>query len=255
MPELPPSREDQVTATINLAIQGERIEARLTVPAGETTPSRLLPVFRALADAIVDVGVAQEAARGKTVSCSRGCGACCRQLVPISGTEARALRELVRDLPETRRNRIEERFRDARRRLDAAGLSEVLLASRAFEAGEAERVGLGYFHLGIACPFLEDEACSIYEDRPIACHEYLVTSDPAHCARPSALTVECIPIPSRVSTALSRLSRRPEDTGRSWVPLITALEWAERNPDEPSRPGPELLEGLIGSLASQSRNK
>jgi Fe-S-cluster containining protein len=250
----PPAADDQITATIALTILGERFDAQVTVPSGNTSCSRLLPVFRALADAIVGVGVEQCAREGKTVSCRRGCGACCRQLVPISGTEAREIRTLVRELPEPRRTEVEGRYRAARERLDGAGLSEPLLSSRPFEPGEAERLGLAYFHLGIACPFLEDEACSIYEDRPIACHEYLVTSDPAHCARPSAETVECVPVASRVSTALSRVGRGPEQTGRAWVPLIAALDWAEQNPEEPSRPGPVLLRELIEELTSPSRN-
>lgn len=246
----PPIGDDQITATIALSILGERFDAQVTVPSGNTSCSRLLPVFRALADAIVGVGVEQCAREGKAVSCRRGCGACCRQLVPISGTEARAIRALVRDMPESRRNEVEGRYRAARERLVEAGLSEPLHASRPFEPGEAERLGLAYFRLGIACPFLEDEACSIYDDRPISCHEYLVTSDPVHCARPSAETVSCVPVAARVSAALSRVSRRPDETGRAWVPLIAALEWAEQNPEEPSRPGPILLRELIEELTS-----
>ena len=40
-------------------------------------------------------------------------------------------------------------------------------------------LGREYFQLGIPCPFLEEESCSIYHDRPITCREYLVTSPPA----------------------------------------------------------------------------
>jgi len=195
--------EDRITAAITLTIQGERFDAQVTVPSGTTTCSRLLPVFRALAEAIVGVGVEQCGNEGKTVSCSRGCGACCRQLVPISGTEAREIRALIRDLPEPRRTEVEGRFRDAGQRLETAGLSEHLLADRPFAPGESERLGLEYFRLAVA---------------------------------------------ARVSTALSRLDRRPGETGRAWVPLILAPEWAERNPEEAPRPGPELLSGLIGLL-------
>jgi Fe-S-cluster containining protein len=246
--EQPADDEARTTATIALSIQGERFDARMMVPSENTTCSRLLPVFRALAAAIVGVGVERSGKEGKTVSCSRGCGACCRQLVPISATEAREIRALVRNLEEPRRREVEDRFREARHRLDAAGFSEQLMSAQPLASGESDRFGLEYFHLGIPCPFLEDEACSIYEDRPIACREYLVTSDPVHCAQPSAETVACVPVAARVSTALARLDHRADKPGRAWVPLILAPLWAEQNPDELSGTGPDLLRGLIGHL-------
>jgi Fe-S-cluster containining protein len=246
-----PLEEPTATATIALAIQGEQFEARVTVPSGPTSYSTLLPVFRALAEAIVKVGVEHSKGEGKTVSCAKGCGACCRQLVPISATEARGIRALLDGLPEPRQSEIRGRFLAARRRLEEAGLLDRLLSSRSFDPGASEPFGLEYFHLGVPCPFLEEEACSIYEERPIACREYLVTSDPLHCARPSAQTVACVGIASRVSTALCRLDRK-EEPGRSWIPLIVAPEWAERNPSEkPPRPGPDLLRDLIGQLTAE----
>ena len=39
-----------------------------------------------------------------------------------------------------------------------------------------------YFDAGVACPLLVDGRCSVRSVRPLACREYLVTSDPRHCA-------------------------------------------------------------------------
>ena len=119
---------------------------------------------------------------GKSISCKAGCGACCRQLVPITPTEAYNLRDLIESLPEPRRSDIRARFAEARRKLDEAGLLEKLLHPETV-GDELRAVGMEYFRLGIACPFLEAESCSIYPDRPIACREYLVTS-PAEGAAP-----------------------------------------------------------------------
>jgi Fe-S-cluster containining protein len=69
---------------------------------------------------------------------------------------------------------VRARFADSLRRLDEAGLK-----ARLAEAGDAGAQGatvrtlsLEAFALGIACPFLEDEACSIYADRPLACRQH-----------------------------------------------------------------------------------
>jgi len=55
-----------------------------------------------------------------------GCGACCRQLVPITEIEARYLGELVEFLAQERQTEIRRRFADVLRRLDEADLLETL---------------------------------------------------------------------------------------------------------------------------------
>lgn len=254
MAENPPLPEATARATVGLTIQGVQFQARMTVPAGPATPGRLLPVFRRLAESIVSVGVEAVEGAGRKVTCSKGCGACCRQLVPITRTEAHALRELIERLPEPRRVEIRRRFAEAARRLDAAGWLDRLLSPRPLDGGVTDRFGLDYFALGIACPFLEDEACSIYEERPISCREYLVTSDPVHCSKPSPETVACVPVASRVSNALGRLEAGGEigPDEPFWIPLIVAPRWAERLPPETAeRTGLELLKDLLGRLEGE----
>ena len=51
-----------------------------------------------------------------------------------------------------------------------------------------------YLGLELACPFLEDDACSIYAERPSACREYLVSSPKELCARPLTEPVQAVPI-------------------------------------------------------------
>src|SRR5262249_43913345 len=143
------------------------------------------------------------------ISCRKGCGACCRQAVPITTVEARRLRELVDELPEPRRSEVQARFAEARRRLTEAGLLEKLLYPEQWTEGEARTLGVAYFQQAIACPFLESESCSIYHDRPMACREYLVTSPAENCSRPTAEGVRCLPLPFSVWKAVARLDEAP----------------------------------------------
>ena len=53
----------------------------------------------------------------RSSSSNATCGACCRQLVPISALEARELVRLVDRMPEPRRSVLRQRFNDALRRL------------------------------------------------------------------------------------------------------------------------------------------
>ena len=112
---MPPMDDRELTTVeVDFAISDQRVEARIPVPVGPTAPRELLPVFRAVAEAIVEQGVAAAAARGEAVSCRAGCGACCRQLVPITEVEARVLAELIEALPEPRQSEVRGRFVAAR---------------------------------------------------------------------------------------------------------------------------------------------
>src|SRR5436190_450216 len=121
----------------------------------------MLPFFRAVAEAIVDRGIRHVEAEGKMVSCRAGCGACCRQLVPITPAEAHQVASVVEALAEPRRTTVRQRFADARARLAETPLLAMLEDPGTFTDGDLQRLGLDYFALGIACPFLEDESCSI----------------------------------------------------------------------------------------------
>ena len=245
-PQLP--TDEVVTANIALSGPDWELRTKVEVPTGPTSVRQLLPAAQAFADKVVDAAVQASEAQGQKISCKKGCGACCRQLVPIAETEARHIHDVVEALPEPRRTEIRTRFADARRQLQESGLLEKLQnQNREWQVGESVTFGLQYFAQGISCPFLEEGACSIYADRPIACREYLVTSPAENCAKPTAQTIKAVPLPLKVWTAIARFDKvATTERFIRWVPLILAPEWAETHPgDSTPRPGPELLQELF----------
>jgi Fe-S-cluster containining protein len=244
------NQPDSGTARVELSGQEWQLQATMTVPAGPTHLRQILPMVQELTNKVVDVAAHAAEQDGERVSCKKGCGACCRQLVPIAEVEARGISELVEKMPEPRRTAIRARFAEARRRLESSGVLTKLLEHNEWSDGDGRAIGLQYFSQGIPCPFLEEESCSIHPVRPIACREYLVTSPAENCSRPSADTVKMVPVPLKVWTALARFDE-PSPGARfiRWVPLILALEWAETHPEEPPpRPGPDLLRQLFEHL-------
>ena len=231
-----------VKAAAELVIAGKKLKVEMPVPAGPVRLSDMLPFFRYLTDSFV--GLAEENARaaGASVSCKKGCGACCRQLVPIAEIEARHLEELVGRLPEPRRSEIRARFERARQRLQAAGLLDALLEPGQIAEEAVVPLGLAYFGLGIACPFLEDESCSIHAERPLACREYLVVSPAEHCASPSAESIEPVKLVVHTAKAIRAMTAAWSSHGVRWVPLVLAASWAETHADTtPLRPGVEWV--------------
>jgi hypothetical protein len=93
-----------VTANIELASPDWEMRFQVGVPEAPIAATELLPLAQNLSNAIVDATVREIETRGGKISCCKGCGACCRQLVPISEVEARYIAELVESLPEPRQS-------------------------------------------------------------------------------------------------------------------------------------------------------
>jgi Fe-S-cluster containining protein len=212
-----------------------------------------LPLVQSLSETMIGAVTQDLAQQGHHVSCKKGCGACCRQMVPVSSVEARYLADLVEDMSEPRRSEIRERFAAALRRLEENGYLEKMRHIDQWTDEDYKALGADYFRLGIACPFLEEESCSIHPQRPVSCREFLVTSPAEHCANGRDENVRPINFPFKMWWALARFDPLPADARFvPWVPLILALEWTADHPDnEIPKPGPELVSQLFGKLAGK----
>jgi len=243
-----------VAVSVALSIRGRRYDLEMGVFADTVGAEAMLPLFRSFAEGFIDVAVKEAEQQGKKITCQKGCGACCRQLVPISAIEARQLAKLVESMPPVRRQIIRQRFTNARRKLEQEGLLDVLSQPHGIDQEKRQKLAPDYFGLGIACPFLENESCSIHADRPIACREYLVTSPAEFCASPTPDKVEMITSPAgQVWTWLARMDSTASDDYSGWIPLILALEYAANHPADPlPRPGKEWVEEFFKSVTQKS---
>jgi Fe-S-cluster containining protein len=221
----------QFTATLRLSVGELKIAHPITVPSAAVPATEIVPALQGLVNAVV---AAAEAEAGKAISCRKGCGACCRQLVPISRTEGEALLALVEAMPGERREVLGQRFAAAEAAIMQAGLAE--------RAGRGDRdLSLAYFALKVPCPFLEDESCSIHPDRPLVCREYLVTSPAELCSGPAQEGVTPVAVP-KVSLA----ARRLQDDKDEWFPLALLMHWARSRPrDVQRKPGPQWIERFL----------
>lgn len=216
-----------ITGRVTLSFRGRPVDMEMTVPAKPVKARRMLPVFQQMTTSFVDLSVKAAQEAGREVSCKKGCGACCRQPVPLAEVEIFELAELVENLPEPRRAQIKQKFEEGCERFRQNGWFERLndFATLSFE--ERGELIKDYFYEGVACPFLEDESCSIHAARPLACREYLVTSPAENCARPSIETVQMVEVPIKPSKALRYVGLSGNPMRVNFIPLILALEWAE----------------------------
>jgi Fe-S-cluster containining protein len=223
------------------------LEVEIKVPAAPIRAVDLLPILMSFDAAVVGAYEKETVRQGKTISCKKGCGACCRQLVPISEVEAQYLAELVAEMPPERRDRVETRFRQAREELQRRGMRERLLEAAGLSAPDQRRqLVIDYYACGVACPFLEEESCSIHLDRPLICREYTVTSPPERCADPAQQDIYGVHIPIHFSNLLRRFADGEGNSPYRWLPLVLALNWAsQESKPMPRLPGPRLLENFF----------
>lgn len=225
--------EQWITGNITLKVAGQPLDLELTVPSDPVRPDRMLPVFQKMTDSFVEMSVAAAAANGEKVSCAKGCGACCRQAVPVSVIEAIRLAEVVEAMPIERQTLVKKRFADSLAHFEAIGwfdrIRDLSENRRQDPQHELEKkineAVMEYFGQSIECPFLENESCTIHEDRPLACREYLVTSPAENCVDPTNASIDMVNVFLKPSKPIRFLGVDPAAV--RFIPLIESLAVAE----------------------------
>jgi len=241
--------QNSIDANIKLNIGNQDCEISFSVPEGKSGPDAVLPFARELTNKVVDTAVNDFLKDDKTISCEKGCGACCVQLVPITDIEAREIATLIKSLPKVKKREIREKFELAKKTFTEAGLWQTLSHPENVDDDNVRELGHEYFAQQVACPFLEDGACSIHPVRPLACREFLVTSPAVYCQKPNENDVVTVDIPSRISNALGRLGEHDPHYVSRWLPLIVAPFWQALHPNQPiKKTGPEWIEELLGYI-------
>jgi len=243
---------ETVQVNFTLALKEGQMQASVEVPAGRVSVTELLPVLQSFTMRVVGEVTAHLEASGRHVSCRAGCGACCRQLVPLSIFEAEALGEWIRSLPAAQQQALAARFHAALLALRDKGILDRITLELWEEGSDASRqLVIDYQAAGVPCPFLVEESCSIHPIRPLICREYMVTSPPQFCVEPKSELVDGVRMPVQLSKALYQLGAKLENDPTGWVPLVYLFHWIKSDAAPGARisgPGPEVLRTIFAEL-------
>jgi Fe-S-cluster containining protein len=155
---------------------------------------------------IVLHSIEQSVKTRKHISCKAGCGSCCAHAVPVTKLEALNLANVVKNIPGSRQPRIRQRFADSQSALATAGLE-------------------GAFR---EITNLDKQSCSIYQDRPLECRDYLITFAPKHCEQLNAEKIQPIDSKLRLTPALTKQSQECfGEKSDGWIPMLYCLDWAK----------------------------
>lgn len=219
-----------LTANFDLKIGDEVVSCRATVPDSKITAVDLIPIYQILTNQIVSHSIEQSVKAGKSISCKAGCGSCCAQPVPVTELEALNLAKVVKNMPEHRQKQIRQRFADSQAAIADAGLEDSLKEIANLDKESRKALGVKYFSLRLDCPFLEEQSCSIYPDRPLECREFVVTSDPKYCAQLNAKEIKHIDSKLRLTPALRKQSQACfGEKSAGWMLMVYCLDWAKSN--------------------------
>ncbi|MDH5774712.1 MAG: YkgJ family cysteine cluster protein, partial [Nitrospirota bacterium] len=142
---------------LNLSIDttsGE-MHAQVDVPTGVIPISDIVPVLRSLGEQAQALEVSNTLQSGKTISCQKGCGACCRQMIPVSPPEAFVLIDGMHMLPSNQQERIRQNLALTKKHLQNVGLLHPLqdLADSPHQHSddELESLNRAYYALRLPC--------------------------------------------------------------------------------------------------------
>ncbi|MEZ5279133.1 MAG: hypothetical protein R2770_01565 [Acidimicrobiales bacterium] len=122
------------------------------------------------------------------------------------------------------------------------GPDDLLAAARALIDSSSRRIIDDPEEADVACPLLDDGVCSIRPDRPLACREYLVTSDPKHCAPPGESADQVVRIRSATDVVGGFAEVAASFNETKHYILAFALADAAAN-GAPERPEPQARSG------------
>jgi hypothetical protein len=118
--------QQQQAIAIELVTAQGPLRAMLPIPPKPMRLPELAFNFMAMSSKLTDMAVADEERAGREISCRKGCGACCRQVVPLSPPEAWMIADLIAGMNEGARSAARAAFASVAEALDRAGLKASL---------------------------------------------------------------------------------------------------------------------------------
>ena len=209
------------------------------------TLADIVPMSRSLSSKLIQIVLEKFDSDGTVVPCRKGCGVCCNYLVYLSIPEAFRMVEEVMPLEQREDvikscRQLAERFREK--------LNEPANADTVNESQKA-KISRCYYSVKQSCPFLCNNLCTIYEQRPIICREHIVVGSVSQClgdGSHEAMDAN-VKVPISIAEVLGQLTIELEHGNREAVVLPCVFDWYQRDVERSKRtwPAPMMVERFI----------
>jgi Fe-S-cluster containining protein len=251
---------DAESICFELDVAGKIMPFHINVTAENATLADIVPLARKLSTKTAIAFLASLRENGQSVPCCKGCCACCSSLIPLSVPEVFRLREELLAMPIDSSNRIlRSCINTAERILDKTQRTTYL---EGFSKDGNPRIRISqinkwYCELKLACPLLSEGLCTLYEQRPLACREHIVTGSSDPCQKDHKCRPNVAPMPVSVLEALGQLAGELEQTDVEAVMLPLSFAWAQDNLEraEQTWPAVEMVKRFVEILKQKVPKK
>jgi Fe-S-cluster containining protein len=244
---------------LELDILGINLNFHIEVCKERAKLADIVPLARKLSDRITEIVLRRISSSGDSIPCRKGCSACCKRcLVPMSVPEAFRFKEEIIAEPASRRESVWETCLQAARLILSQRPPESLIyqtdTASPLQSADMGPISDWYTSLNLACPFLYNNVCGIYEQRPLACREHFIKGSSMAC-RGQGGVAEVIEMPVQLPNVLGRLASDLEGKEMESVILPLALVWCQENPgrDERTWPAEIMVRRFVEIVESMAR--
>lgn len=172
-----------------------------------------------------------------SISCRKGCSACCSYLVPLSAAEAFRLFKEVRSTKSPERKALMQSFTEGAQKI----LKKRIEIPAGGDSDFQNRLSDWYAGIGLSCPFMSGGLCTIYQQRPLACREHYVSSSPDMCRPAHGDFPDVVELPVSVLKVLVDLGSKLENIKQESIMLPLSLAWAAINKERAEMTWPAVM--------------
>ncbi|MHC4394710.1 MAG: YkgJ family cysteine cluster protein [Planctomycetota bacterium] len=241
------------TIELELDIFGRAVRYGIDVADKQARLADIVPIARTVCSKVAVTVLEKLREDGEAIPCHKGCSACCHYLTSLSVPEAFRLSEELLAMPAESGKAVLESYLEAAKKILDNMPEDFDITSEPTQINEQaqmSQLSSWYAGLELACPFLSDNLCTIYDQRPTACRENIVTGSAEMCKVEGQDGTQVVKMPVSVTEALARLAADLEQSSVEAVMLPLALPWAEENQQRGERTwlAPMMVEKFVDIL-------
>ena len=214
----PKNLDDKKVFDLTLDVYDQKLDFQIAASVKCVKLSAIVPTARTIASQIA-CAVLKDFRNYHDVPCCQRCAPLCHELVKLSVPEVFRLTEEITKMPDYQKNIVLKSHIE--------GPEKTLNQTKEIPAD-----------LHLPCPFLVDDTCAIYSQRPITCRQKIVI---APFSENIPERPETIAPPIDINAALVRLDSMLEQTAPKTVNLQWALLWSNENAERSAQVWPANL--------------
>jgi Fe-S-cluster containining protein len=231
--------------SLDLDLFGESTQFRIGVEDKQAKLADIVPMARLLSTRIIQSVQNILAGNGIAVPCGKGCAVCCHYLTLLSVPEAFRMMEEIMLMPQEQINDIKQYCLKIagqyQKQLSKYGAFNVSLNTNIVNEPQLMEIAEWYFKKKLPCPFLHNNLCTIYGQRPVACREYLVAGSVLRCQANDDETARKVRVPILIANALTFLSSELEHREQERVAVPYIFDWHTQNMERHNRTWPAAI--------------